>query len=49
MDSKEFKVVFGEVGKAHDFNKAFGGWYKESPECIIVLDCKNQTMMIITK
>lgn len=38
MDSKEFKTVFGEVAKAHDFKKAFSGWYKESPECIAVLE-----------
>ena len=38
MDSKEFKAVFGEVAKANDFKKAFGGWYKESPECIAILE-----------
>jgi len=38
MDSKEFKVVFNEVAKSNDFKKAFGGWYKESAECIAVLE-----------
>jgi hypothetical protein len=38
MDSKEFKTVFGEVAKAHDFKKAFSGWYKESPECLSILE-----------
>lgn len=38
MDSKEFKTVFGEVAKTHDFKKAFGVWYKESPECLAILE-----------
>ena len=38
MDNKEFKTVFGEVAKAHDFKKAFSGWYKESPECLAILE-----------
>lgn len=38
MDSKEFKNIFDTVAKANDFEKAFGGWFKESSECIIVLD-----------
>lgn len=38
MDSKEFKTVFGDVAKANGFSKAFGGWLKESIECITVLD-----------
>jgi hypothetical protein len=38
MDSKEFKIVFGEIVKVNSFEKAFGGWFKESPKCIIVLD-----------
>ncbi len=38
MDSKEFKTVFGEVANTNDFKKAFGGWDKESPECIAILE-----------
>lgn len=38
MNSKEFKIVFGNTAKEYDFKKAFGGWYKESPECIAVLE-----------
>ena len=38
MDSKEFKTVFGEVAKVHEFKKAFSGWYKESPECLAILE-----------
>ena len=37
MDSKEFKNVFNEVAKSNSFEKAFGGWFKKSSECIIVL------------
>jgi hypothetical protein len=38
MDSKEFKNLFGEMATANGFGKAFGGWLKESSECIAVLD-----------
>ncbi|MDX2278013.1 MAG: DUF4304 domain-containing protein [Saprospiraceae bacterium] len=38
MDIKEFKIVFGEVAKAHNFKKAHGGWFKESPECLAILE-----------
>lgn len=38
MDSKEFKNIFDEVAKRNNFEKAFGGWFIESFECIIVLD-----------
>lgn len=38
MESKEFKNIFGEVAKKFGFEKAFGGWFKESQECIAVLD-----------
>jgi hypothetical protein len=38
MDCKEFKTVFGEVANANDYKKAFGGWYKESSECIAILE-----------
>jgi hypothetical protein len=38
MDSKEFKKVFGEVAKSNGFESAFGGWFKEGEECIVVLD-----------
>lgn len=38
MDSKEFKNIFDEVAKKNNFEKAFGGWFIESSECIVVLD-----------
>ncbi|SMC48683.1 DUF4304 domain-containing protein [Moheibacter sediminis] len=38
MDSKEFKKLFGEVAKSNGFESAFGGWFKDSAESIVVLD-----------
>ncbi|WP_333597406.1 DUF4304 domain-containing protein [Chryseobacterium flavum] len=38
MNSKEFKKLFGEIAKNNGFESAFGGWFKDSPETIIVLD-----------
>jgi hypothetical protein len=38
MNSKEYKSVFGNIAKAHGFERAYGVWFKESPECIIVLE-----------
>lgn len=38
MESKEFKNVFDIVAKSYGFEKAFSGWFKESSECIAVLD-----------
>jgi hypothetical protein len=37
MDNKEFKKVFGEIANINNFKRAFGGWYKESPECLAIL------------
>jgi hypothetical protein len=38
MDSKEFKNIFDNIAKVNDFERIFGGWFKESDECIVVLD-----------
>jgi hypothetical protein len=38
MNSKDFKNFFNNISKANGFDNAFGGWFKESNECIIVLD-----------
>lgn len=37
MENKEFKKVFGDIAKANNYIYNFGGWYKESDECICVL------------
>ena len=34
---KQFKFLFSKVAQEHGFKAAFGGWYKESLECIVVL------------
>lgn len=38
MHTKEFKEMFNVVAKNNNFVKALGGWFKESAECIAVLD-----------
>jgi hypothetical protein len=38
MESKGFKKIFGEIAKLNKFESAFGGWFKESSECIVVLE-----------
>lgn len=38
MESKEFRKIFGKVAKSNGFESAFGGWYKESEECIVTLE-----------
>lgn len=38
MNSKEFKIFFGEVAQSNMFESAFGGWFKDSNESIVVLD-----------
>jgi hypothetical protein len=43
MNSKEFKNVFGELAKINGFLKAFGGWFKESTECIAILELQKSS------
>lgn len=38
MEAKEFKALLGDVAKAHGFNVAPGGWYRELPAALFVLD-----------
>jgi hypothetical protein len=38
MESKKLKEIFDETAKAKSFEKKFNGWFKESDECICVLD-----------
>ncbi len=37
MENKNFKKLFDEIAKKSGFEAAFGGWFKESPECIVAL------------
>jgi hypothetical protein len=38
MDIKEFKKLFSKVAIANGFTAAYGGWFRESPESVVVLD-----------
>lgn len=38
MNSKEFKTIFGHIAIANKFKKAYGGWFRESSECIAILE-----------
>ncbi|WPU92463.1 DUF4304 domain-containing protein [Mucilaginibacter sabulilitoris] len=38
MNSKEFKIAFDNIANEYSFEKAFHGWFKESRDCIAVLD-----------
>ena len=38
MDSKEFKKVFCAMAKQYGFKTAYGCCYKESAECLFVLE-----------
>ncbi|WP_353151445.1 DUF4304 domain-containing protein [Chryseobacterium sp.] len=38
MESKKFKTVFGEIAKENGFLKTNGGWYKETSECLSILE-----------
>ncbi|RAW00764.1 hypothetical protein DQQ10_13330 [Pseudochryseolinea flava] len=38
MTDKQVKDTFNDVAKLKGFDSAFGGWFKESSECTVVLD-----------
>ena len=38
MENKIFKKKFSNTAKIHGFESLFGGWFKESPECVFVID-----------
>jgi hypothetical protein len=43
MNSKEFKNLFDKVANKNGFIKAFGGWFKQNPECICVLELQKSS------
>lgn len=43
MDRKLFKNLFNDIAKANSFINAFGGWYKSSNECIVVLELQKSS------
>ena len=38
MEKSEFKKLFGSVAKQNGFVFQYGGWFKETPVCIVSLD-----------
>ncbi|MES2389559.1 MAG: DUF4304 domain-containing protein [Bacteroidota bacterium] len=44
MDNKEFRKLFGITAKYNGFESAFGGWFRESMECIIVLSLQKSNL-----
>ena len=38
IDNKKFKQLFNDVTRLYDFEQAYGAWFLESPECIVVLE-----------
>ncbi len=38
MDNKTLKLEFDRLARNAGFTKAFSGWYKESPECLAILE-----------
>ena len=43
MENKEFKKLFDEMTEKYGFESAFSGWFKESDECIVVLDLQKSS------
>lgn len=37
METKDFRKLFKDVAKKNGFRSLFGGWFKESDECIAAL------------
>jgi hypothetical protein len=38
MENKIFKKKFNDIAKSHGFESIFGGWFKDSSECIVVVE-----------
>jgi hypothetical protein len=38
MDTKEFKRLFDDIAKSYGFEAAHGGWYRELPAALFVLN-----------
>ncbi len=43
MECKELKKLFGVIVNQNGFDLQYGGWFKESDECIIVLDLQKSS------
>jgi hypothetical protein len=38
MNTEQFKELFSATATAHGFTWACGGWFRQSPECLVVLN-----------
>ena len=47
METKEFKTMFGKIAKSNGFKLLYGGWYKESNDCIIALELQRSNYSIL--
>ncbi len=43
MTNLELKKLFGKIAQDYGFERAYGGWFKESEECILVLDLQRSS------
>ncbi len=43
METKEFKKMIDSIARSHGFQSAYGGWFKEGPECIFVLNLQRSS------
>ena len=41
METTRFKELFSEIAIANGFKAAYGGWFRESPECLVILGLQN--------
>lgn len=44
MESKSFKTLLEDAAKAHGFKAAHGGWYRESPAALLVLNLQKSNI-----
>ena len=47
METKEFKAMFGKIAKSNGFKFLYGGWYKESDDCIVVLELQRSNYSVL--
>ncbi len=43
MENKDFKKMFGKNAILNGFDFLYGGWFKESDECILVLELQKSS------
>lgn len=43
MEPKQFKKMFGAIASENGFQSQYGGWFKESSECLLILTLQKST------